>query len=119
MIGCSRVAAWMVRKEGARYTLDATCSQQHLKVLPRTLALVFGIAGLSCLRAVPQGTAHILPTYVPTPAAVQASRVVSGSISGVPKDIVYPLFESAGRLHVALTGNLIPSTISQVLPIGQ
>lgn len=63
----------------------------------------------------PQGTAHTLLTSVPTPAAVQASRVVSGSISGVPKDIVYPLFESAGRLHMALTGEYIPSTNCQLL----
>lgn len=35
---------------------------------------------------------------------VQASQLVSSSLNGVPKDAVFPLFESAGRLHLALTG---------------
>jgi hypothetical protein len=35
---------------------------------------------------------------------LQASQVVSNRLSGVAKAAVFPLFESAGRLHLALTG---------------
>jgi hypothetical protein len=37
-------------------------------------------------------------------SVLQASQVVSSSMSGVAKAAVFPLFESAGRLHLALTG---------------
>lgn len=42
---------------------------------------------------------------------LQAARVVSGSLSGVPKDVVFPLFESAGRLHLALAGGVDHGTL--------
>lgn len=37
----------------------------------------------------------------------QASKFVSGSITGVPKDLVLPVFERAGRLHLALAGTYL------------
>ncbi|KAF6256379.1 hypothetical protein COO60DRAFT_1702373 [Scenedesmus sp. NREL 46B-D3] len=52
-------------------------------------------AGISCCHALDEGLAAAL---------AQASRVVSNSLSGVAKAAVFPLFESAGRLHLALTG---------------
>eukprot|EP00878_Enallax_costatus_P036411 GHUV01040887.1.p1 GENE.GHUV01040887.1~~GHUV01040887.1.p1 ORF type:complete len:142 (+),score=38.38 GHUV01040887.1:1145-1570(+) len=69
-------------------------------------------AGMKCCQALDEGI---------TAALQEASRVVSGSISGVPKDVVFPLFESAGRLNLALTGknaflSSIPNTCHHAKP---
>ncbi|KAF8063785.1 cfap206 [Scenedesmus sp. PABB004] len=54
-------------------------------------------AGIACCRALDAGIADAL---------AQAARLVRGSLSGVAKDAVLPLFDTAGRLHAALTGEL-------------
>ncbi|WIA34457.1 hypothetical protein OEZ86_012790 [Tetradesmus obliquus] len=77
-------------------TLPAQERLQQAAVSLRRLAADLA-GGISCCHALDEGVAAAL---------AQASQVVSNSVSGVAKAAVFPLFESAGRLHLALTGEL-------------
>ncbi|WIA14283.1 hypothetical protein OEZ85_002817 [Tetradesmus obliquus] len=77
-------------------TLPAQQRLQQAAVSLRRLAADLA-GGISCCHALDEGVAAAL---------AQASQVVSNSVSGVAKAAVFPLFESAGRLHLALTGEL-------------